>query len=263
MTFDGKSIVLTGGSGGIGRIVASYLMAKGAKVAVLSRSDDVASGATHIRADLSSTGGIAAAQELVTRLAPDILINLAGVQHFGPFEHQSFESLHQHYLINLIAPVALCQATVPAMKRRRSGHIVNIGSVFGSIPSAHFAAYSSAKAGLRAFSESLRRELRDTGIAVTHISPRAVRTKLVTPTLQRYADLTRMNIDTPTDVAWQIVRAIERKRKDVHIGFPERLFAGVNAMLPGLIDAAVARNDRKARQLFSNVNQEDKDGLQI
>jgi short-subunit dehydrogenase len=260
MTFDGKSIVLTGGSGGIGRIVASYLTAKGAKITSLSRREDVAAGSTHIRVDFSARDGIAAAQGLVTQLAPHILINLAGVQHFGLFEHQSLESLHQHYLINLIAPVALCQAAVPQMKRRRSGHIVNIGSVFGSIPFAHFVAYSSAKAGLKAFSESLRREVRDTGIAVTHISPRAVRTNFITPNLQKYADITHMNIDRPTDVAWQIVRAIERKRKDVHIGFPERIFARMNAVLPGLIDAAVARNDRKARQLFSNVNQEDNDG---
>jgi len=250
MTFDGKSVVLTGGSGGIGRLVASYIAAKGASIAVLSRSDDVPPGSRHIAADLSSPEGIAAAQSLVTELAPDILINLAGVQYFGPFEQQNLENLHRHYLINLVAPVALCQAAVPPMKRRKHGQVVNIGSVFGSIPFAHFAAYSSAKAGLRAFSESLRRELRDTGIAVTHISPRAVRTKLITPRLQKYADITRMNIDNPAHVAWRIVRAIEQKRSDVHIGFPEKLFARMNAMLPRVIDVMVASGDRKAARLF-------------
>ena len=83
---------------------------------------------------------------------------------------------------------------------------------------------------------------------------------LIKASLQKYADITHMNIDEPAHVAWQIVRAIERQRKDVHLGFPERLFARMNAMLPGLIDAAVAGNDRKARQLFLNVKEEDENG---
>ena len=87
-------------------------------------------------------------------------------------------------MVNLVAPAALCCACLPFMKRRNSGQIVNIGSIFGSIPLAHFAAYSSAKSGLRAFSEALRRELADTKIAVTYIAPRAVRTGMLTPEIK-------------------------------------------------------------------------------
>lgn len=250
MAIKGSNVVMTGGSGGIGQILTARLLAEGARVSVLSRKATIPPGATHRHVDFSTPAGIAAAQTVVAQCEPDILINLAGVQYFGPAEEQGFEDLCKSYLINLVAPVALCQAAVPPMKRRNSGQIVIIGSVFGSIPFAHFAAYSSAKGGLRAYSEALRRELIDTDIAVTYISPRGVRTKLITPKLRKYAEMTGMALDDPAQVAGHIVWAIERRLKEVCIGFPERLFVRLNAILPRLIDAAVAGNDRKSKELF-------------
>jgi short-subunit dehydrogenase len=137
------------------------------------------------------------------------------------------------------------------MKRRNAGQIANIGSIVGSIPLAYFAAYSSAKAGLRAFSEALRRELAGTKISVTYVAPRAVRTPMLTPEIQQYANLTGMNIDPPEIIAKRIVTAIKQRRKDVYIGFPERLFVRLNAAMPRLVDAAVASNDRKAMKFFA------------
>jgi short-subunit dehydrogenase len=251
MSLTGKKVILTGGSGGIGRHVAAHFIGAGADLAVLSRNHAGPPGSRHLRAELSTCEGIAAARTLVAGEEPDILVNLAGVQYFGPLEDQPLDGLCKGYLINLVAPVALCQAALPAMKRRNAGQIANIGSVFGSIPFAHFAAYSSAKAGLKAFSEALRRELVDTGISVTHISPRAAQTNLITPDVQEYAQLTRMTIDDPIRVAETIFLAIRGRRREVVIGAPERIFSRLNAVLPRLIDAAVAKNDRKSKQLFS------------
>jgi short-subunit dehydrogenase len=254
MSLTGKKVTLTGGSGGIGRHLAAHFIGAGADLAVLSRGRGGPDGCRHLRAELSTFEGIAAARALVEGEKPDILVNLAGVQYFGPVEDQSLDGLCQGYLINLVAPVALCQAALPAMKRRNAGQIANVGSVLGSIPFAHFAAYSSAKAGLKAFSESLRRELVDSGISVTHISPRAAQTNLMTPDIREYAELTRMTIDDPAKVAEKIFRAISGRRKEVCIGVPERIFSRLNAVLPRLIDAAVAKNDRRSKQLFSRPN---------
>jgi short-subunit dehydrogenase len=195
--------------------------------------------------------GIAEASTVVAREEPDILVNMAGVQYFGPAENQSSDDMHNSYMVNLVAPAALCRVCLPFMKRRNSGQIANIGSIFGSIPLAHFAAYSSAKAGLRAFGEALRRELVETEISVTYVAPRAVRTGMLTPEMQKYAELTGMNIDSPATVAKRIVTAIKQRRKDVYIGFPERIFVRLNALLPRLVDAAVASGDRKAMNLFA------------
>lgn len=251
MPLANKRIILTGGSGGIGELTAAALLREGAQVTVLSRSGGPA-GARHVHAELSTAEGAAAACQFVSREEPDILINMAGVQYFGPAETQSLADLYGGYNVNLLAPVALCGACLPVMRRRNSGHIVNIGSVLGSIGCAHFATYSSAKAGLRAFSEALRRELVDTAISLTYVAPRAVRTRMVTRTLEKYAEVAGMNIDHPDAVSARIVEAIKRREKDVYIGFPERVFVGINAVLPRLMDAAVAGRDRRTKGLFAS-----------
>ena len=251
MSFADKRIMLTGGSGGIGELTAAALMREGADVAVVSRSDGPR-GARHIRADLATMDGIAQACRIAAREDPDILINMAGVQFFGPAETQPLEDLRSGYNVNLVAPVALCNACLPAMRRRNAGQIVNIGSILGSIGCAHFASYSSAKAGLRAYSEALRRELVGTAVSVTFVAPRAVRTRMIARELEAYAQLVGMNIDLPGDVAAKIVDAVRRRKKDVYIGFPERILVGLNAVLPRLIDAAVASRDRRTGRLFAS-----------
>ncbi len=246
-SFKNTKIVMTGGSGGIGSYVVSQLLEEGAAVLILSRRSNVPGQAVHISADLSTIDGIAHAQKVIASEKSDILVNLAGVPCFGLFEDQTLEDLHKNYLVNLVAPVSLCQACLPAMKARGSGHIVNVGSMMGSIPVAYFASYSSAKSGLRAFSEALRRELAGSAIAVTHVSPRAVKTPFLTPEIEKYIELTKMNIDDAGLVAAAIVDAIKRKRKDLFIGFPESMFVRLNALAPRLVDHAVAKNDRRAR----------------
>jgi short-subunit dehydrogenase len=248
-----KRIVLIGGSGGLGQLVAAEFLREGAELTIMSRrgTGNARAHARHVTVDLSSPAGIAEASAVVAREEPDILVNMAGVQYFGPAEGQPPERLYADYMVNLVAPVSLCGACLSFMKRRDSGQIANIGSVFGSIPLAHFAAYSSAKAGLRAYSEALRRELAGTKIAVTYVAPRAVRTGMLTPQIQRYAEATGMNVDPPLAVSERIVRAISQRKKEIYIGFPERIFVRLNAVLPRLVDTAVASGDRKAKRLFA------------
>jgi len=253
VSFADKRVILTGGSGGLGALTAAALTHDGADVAVMSRKSGPGR-ARHIRTDLATPDGIAEACRIVAREEPDILINMAGVQFFGPAETQPLDDLCGGYNVNLVAPVALCNACLPAMRRRNAGQIVNIGSILGSIGCAHFASYSSAKAGLRAYSEALRRELVGTAIALTFVAPRAVRTRMVTRELEAYAELVGMNIDPPEKVAARIVDAIKHRDKDVYIGLPERIFVGVNAVLPRLLDVAVAGRDRRARTLFASAH---------
>lgn len=249
MSFDGKRILVTGGSGGLGKLICARLLAQGARLVVMDR---VAAGPDieTLCHDLSTSDGLEQAAAEVGRRDWDILVNLAGIQHFGPLEKQSPAHLVASYMVNLVGPVRLTQAVLPAMKARGSGQIVNVGSIFGSINFAHFVTYSSAKAGLRGFSQALRRELSGTGVEVSYIAPRAVRTPLNTPQVMEFARLTHMNMDEPERIAERIVRAIGSRRRDTYFGFPEALFVRLNAIFPGLVDAALAANDRKAAQLF-------------
>ena len=252
MNFSGQRIFLTGGNGGLGRPLVAELISAGADLTVVSRTTGRGPAARYIAVDLSTTEGIAEASAIVAREQPDILINMAGTQYFGPAESQSLDAMLASYMVNLMAPAALCRAALGTMKPKNAGQIVNIGSIFGSISFAHFAAYSSAKAGLRALSEALRRELAETEIAVTYVAPRAIQTGMLSSEVRKYAALTGMSVDAPERVACKILKAIRQRRKEIYIGFPEQLFVRLNAVMPRVVDAAVAKGDRKAAALFSS-----------
>ncbi|MCB1789006.1 MAG: SDR family NAD(P)-dependent oxidoreductase, partial [Gammaproteobacteria bacterium] len=146
--------------------------------------------------------------------------------------------------VNLVAPTLLIRAVLPDMLARGSGRIVNVGSTFGSIGFAWFAAYSASKFGLRGLSEALRRELDGSGVGVTYVAPRAVKTPLNSDAVYRMAEATGMNMDEPQWVAQRIVEAIEDDAKDVYLGFPEKLFARLNGFLPRLVDGGLRKQNR-------------------
>ncbi|MBX3479003.1 MAG: SDR family NAD(P)-dependent oxidoreductase [Caulobacter sp.] len=250
MPFRNKDILITGGAGGLGSLICRQLVAEGARVTVLDRVDSGIAAQT-LKHDLGSPEGLEAAAAEISRRNWDILVNLAGIQHFGPFEAQSPGHLYTSYMVNLVAPARLSQAVLPGMKARGQGHIVNVGSIFGSINFAHFVTYSSAKAGLRGLSQALRRELSGAGVDVTYVAPRAVRTALNSPAVMEFARLTHMNMDEPERIAARIVRAMRQRRREVYLGFPEALFVRLNAILPDLVDRALSANDRKAREMFA------------
>ena len=247
---EGKHVALTGAAGGIGSLVAALLARSGAHLTGIDRLDCPDCAETII-ADLASEEGLAALSSQLAGRQVDILVNIAGMQYFGPYERQDAADIRLGFLVNLVAPATLIRAVLPQMQARRSGQIVNIGSVLGSINYPYFATYSSSKAGLKGLSEGLRRELHGTGIAVTHISPRAARTAFNSAAVNRFMAITGMNADAPEIVAQKIVDAILAHKKDVSIGFRERQFIRINALLPRLIDAGIAPQTLKARrQLF-------------
>jgi short-subunit dehydrogenase len=146
--------------------------------------------------------------------------------------------------LNVLAPMQLTRAVLPELLEQGSGQIVNLGSVLGSIAFPCFASYSASKFALRGFSEALRRELDGSGIGVTYVAPRAVKTRLNSAAVYRMAEAVKMPMDDPEAVARQVVRALESNRKDVYLGFPESLFVRVNALLPRLVDGALRKQNR-------------------
>lgn len=251
MPLNGKQIVVTGGAGGIGSQLCAALKAGGAELTVIDRVEALPFVAGYIRGDLGSVEGIAQIAEQLKARPVDVLINLAGLQYFGIAEQQAPAHTALTYAVNLLAPVMLAQAVLPGMKQRRSGHIVNIGSIFGSINFAYFATYSSSKAGLKGFSEALRREVAADGLNVTYIAPRAVKTPLNSGAVIELAARTRMHMDEPEWVVAHIVQAVCGRAKDVYLGFPESLFVRLNAIFPRLVDKALAKNDAIARRILT------------
>lgn len=251
MRLKGKRVLVTGGGGGLGTLICQRLIKLQAEVTVIDRVETLSFDANLIRGDLSTAEGIADVVRQVDPLEWDVLVNLAGLQYFGPFERQTPEHLVNTYMVNLVAPAMLAQSVGHGMRWRGHGCIVNIGSVFGSINFAHFATYSSSKAGLRGLSQALRREYAGSGVKVVYIAPRAVRTPLNSAQVMEFARRTHMNMDDPEYVARRIVKAIRHRNREVYIGFPESLFVRINAVAPGLVDSALAKNDRRASELFA------------
>ncbi|MEN9502289.1 MAG: hypothetical protein RI964_1574 [Pseudomonadota bacterium] len=238
----GKHIVITGGNGGIGQLLVGLLKEQGARVTIIDRSK--ALDTPTLLCNLADTQALDALCQTLANQPVDVLVNLAGLMYFGHFPEQSAQALANLLMVNLQAPLRLAQAVIPGMLARGEGQIVNIGSVFGSLAFPHFTAYSASKAGLKAFSEALRREYAGKGISVTHIIPRAVKTPMNNAVIKTLHQRTQVKSDPPELVAAVIVDAIVRKRKQVTIGQPEGFFTQLNAVFPSIIDnALVSKRD--------------------
>ncbi len=265
MELKNARIILTGAAGGIGACIAKRLTAKGAQVVLVGRRAEplaalqkeifAAGGKSHyVIADLASHEGreaiVAQASELVGGI--DMLVNNAGISSYSLFKDEDPQAIERLYKTNLIAPVALTRLVLPMMLDQGHGHIVNIGSIFGSIGFACFANYSGSKFALRGFSEALRRELEEDGIHVSYVAPRAVRTSLNSPTVYHMAEAVKMKMDDPDKVGAQIVVAIEQNKNDVYLGWPEKLFVRINALMPRLVDAALRAQNKVMRKVLKD-----------
>lgn len=255
MQLKGERALLTGGSGGLGSEVARALARAGVDVTLVDRSGGADGPFRHIACDLSNEEDVRRLIGEIEGERWDILVNLAGVQHFGPFGAQGASSMVSTYMVNLVAPALLIQAVAPGMRRRGRGRIVNVGSIFGSINFANFASYSSSKAGLHGLSQALRREFAGSGVRVIYVAPRAVNTPMNSERVRAFAKLTGMSMDEPARVARRIVAAIRRCEREVFLGFPESVFVRLNGLAPWLVDNALAPNDRRAADLFQNKEQ--------
>lgn len=248
MPLSNARVLITGATGSLGSALARQLTTAGAAVLLAGRDAgrlsalqaELGEGAAHIGADLTETAGIAAIVAAARDFRVNVLINNAGIGGFGLLEQQDWPTLEGILATNLQAPLHLVHALLPTLKAAPQALIVNIGSTFGSLPFPGFAAYSAAKAGLRAFSQALRRELADSTVGVIHLSPRAIDTPLNSAAVNRLNQALNSRTDSPEAVAAQIVEAIRRGRGDRHFGFPERLFAWLNGVAPSLIDRALA-----------------------
>jgi len=256
MDLNDQRIVLTGAAGGIGRLLSMALVRKGARLSRLVRRPEADPlGATlgdrvlTLACDITQGDQQERAIDRIKREwgGIDVLINLAGVLDFQGAHHQDPDQLHRIVATNIEAPLQLTRRVLPDMLAQQHGRIVNVGSMFGSIGFPFFAAYSASKFALRGYSQALRRELHDTGVGVTYVSPRAINTPLNPPAVQEMARQGLMNMDEADPIAQAILRAIERDRDEVYLGFPESLFARINGLFPKIVDRALRKQTPRLR----------------
>ncbi len=187
--FRGKTVLITGGSRGLGLVLARELAEEGARIAICARDRVELESA---RRDLSPRGAEVFAipcdvteREQVSEMVEivrdhfggvDVLINNAGVIQVGPIEVMTLEDYEMAMKTHFWGPLYTTLAVLPQMRRRGEGRIVNISSIGGKIGVPHLVPYSASKFALVGLSEGMRAELAKDGIIVTTVCPGLMRT---------------------------------------------------------------------------------------
>jgi short-subunit dehydrogenase len=246
MELRGSTCLVTGATGGIGRAAAEVLATRGAQLVLTGRNTlnlaDVAAatGGRVVEADLAAAGATTA---LVEEAGPvDVLVNVAGAGHLGALDAMPADRLAELVAVNVTAPLALTAALLPGMLERGRGHLVFVGSVAGRVGRRREAVYAATKAAISVFADSLRAELRGTGIGVLLVTPGPVSTTFFEHRGAPY-DRTWPRPVTAERVAAALADGIEANAAEVTIPRWLSLPVRVRAAAPGVFRVLAARFD--------------------
>ena len=258
-----KVVLITGGSRGLGLVLARHLCARGSNVAIIARDPDELMRAKTdlvprggklltIECDLLDAGQIeSAVQKIIDRFGKiDVLINNAGIIEVGPLEHMTREDFERAMRLHFWAPFELISQIVPEMRIWGGGRIVNISSIGGKVAVPHLAPYSASKFALTGFSDALRAELARDNIHVTTVAPGMMRTgshvnakfkgkhdiEFAWFAAAAGAPLFSMNADR---AARKILAACRRGQPSLTLTFAARLQVLANALFPNLTGYAM------------------------
>jgi NAD(P)-dependent dehydrogenase (short-subunit alcohol dehydrogenase family) len=253
-----KVVLITGGSRGLGLVLARHICARGGNVALIARDREELARA---KADLATRGGKvltlecdlldagqiqSAVRQIIDRFGKiDILINNAGIIEVGPFDNMTREDFELAMRLHFWAPFELISQIVPEMRIWGGGRIVNISSIGGKMAVPHLAPYSASKFALTGFSDALRAELARDNIHVTTVAPGMMRTgshvnakfkgqhdnEFAWFAASAGAPLISMNADR---AARKILAACRRGQPSLTLTFAARGAILGNALLPNL-----------------------------
>ena len=219
----GKVAVVTGGGRGIGKALSHALAREGVLVAIADLDGEIAqqaaaevgAGAIGIALDVTDRVAFTAAlDDIEQRLGPlDIVVNNAGIMPIGRFEEETDATAIRQLELNLHAVIHGSKEAVRRMKPRRTGVIVNMASIAGKAGAPGGATYSACKHAVVGLSESLRAELRDTGVEVMVVMPAFVNTELARGT----REIRGIKRSSPEDVAVAVVDALKTGRYEVWV----------------------------------------------
>jgi short-subunit dehydrogenase len=231
MQLSGKSALLTGATGGLGRAIAASLAERGTSLMLSGRSGEAleqlaselpGSGHIAVPADLGQPG---AATKLVADAGDfDILVANAGVRGAGDLTDYTDEQIEKAIRVNLDSPVRMARACMERLSERGGGHMVFIASLAGKAASPRSALYNATKFGLRGFAMGLRCDLAPRGVGVSIVSPGFVREAGM------FADSGAkpppgLGTTTPDRVAAAVVRAIEADKMEIAVAPLAQRFA--------------------------------------
>jgi NAD(P)-dependent dehydrogenase (short-subunit alcohol dehydrogenase family) len=254
----GKVVLITGGSRGLGLVLAREFAKAGAHVAICARDEDELDRA---RVDLVQRGADVLAvpcdvteQEQVNEMVRavqghfgrvDVLVNNAGVIEVGPFETMTVEDFERCMETHFWAPLYAILAVLPEMKTRRMGRILNISSIGGKVSVPHLTPYSASKFALVGLSEGLRSDIAKDGVVVTTVCPGLMRTgshlhaEFKGEHKKEYTLFTLFgalptNSVAAESAARRIVKACRNGEAEVVISLPAQVLAAIHGLFPGM-----------------------------
>ncbi len=254
----GKTVLITGGSRGLGLVMARQLAQQGARLAICARDRaelerareelvqhgaDVLAVACDVTVKAEVDAMIEAVRDRFGSI--DVLINNAGAIAVAPMEAMTLEDYESAMKIHFWAPLYTTLAVLPDMRAKHDRRIVNISSIGGKVSAPHLLPYSASKFALTGFSEGLRAELAKDGIPVTTICPGLLRTGSpynATFKSQHRAEYAWFTISDSLPVlsisaeraARRIIRACKRGEAEVVLSMPAGFGAKFHGLFPGL-----------------------------
>lgn len=241
-----KVVLITGASDGIGASCATLIRQRGAKLALTALpsegfANSVSASQLIVTGDITSAKTrIAVVEQTFDRFGRvDVLINNAGVGQYGYPTQVDVEISKRMFDVNVFSALALTQLVVPHMRKRRSGTIVNIGSVGGKVSLPWAVMYCATKWALHCIDDSLHRELSGTGIRVMKVCPGIVDTKFRDHVLagsapRRVEDIRR--VVTADQVALAIIRGLENGKRTVFVPKIGFIFTSLDFFAPRMMD---------------------------
>lgn len=263
----GKSVLISGGSRGLGLALAREFTARGARVTLLARdAGELERAARDLRAgggtvhtvvgDVTIKADLVRALEETARVygGLDVLVNNAGLIQVGPLENMTEEDFREIMEVNAFAPLRFTRAALPLLRARR-GRVLMIASVGGKVAVPHLAPYSVSKFAVTGLGQALRAELAREGVGVTTVCPALMRTgsarhaEVKGKAEQEYALFATLDnfplVSLDADkAARRIVNALVRGEAEAMIGGPALLLRYVQALAPQLTADLMALGNR-------------------